>query len=214
MAERPRRAAEPDPSPPPPTTSSSDAAPGPSVHVRPDTSGEPGATGDDTRISDAAASALARARSAAAEKGLRPGSRPRKRPRPRGVDPILSGTARDGRDPALLGDQLDRLLVDRGWKIDVAVGSVMGRWPQIVGPDIAAHVEPLSFTDGVLTLRADSTAWAQQMTLLTSSVLARVEEEIGAGSVSELKVLGPSAPSWRKGGRRSPDSRGPRDTYG
>lgn len=211
MAERPRRAAEPDPSPPP---AAAESAPGPSVHVRPDASGEPGATGDDTRISDAAASALARARAAAAEKGLRPGSRPRKRPRPRGVDPILSGTARDGRDPALLGDQLDRLLVDRGWKIDVAVGSVMGRWPQIVGPDIAAHVEPLSFTDGVLTLRADSTAWAQQMTLLTSSVLARVEEEIGAGSVSELKVLGPSAPSWRKGGRRSPDSRGPRDTYG
>ena len=96
----------------------------------------------------------------------------------------------------------------------MAVGSVMGRWPQIVGPDIADHVEPQSFTDGVLTLRADSTAWATQMRLLTSSVLARVEEEIGVGSVTELRVLGPSAPSWRKGSRRSPDSRGPRDTYG
>lgn len=169
---------------------------------------------EDTRISDAAASALARARAAAAERGLRPGMRPRKRPRAPGAEPTLSGTDHDGRDPALLADQLDRLLVDRGWKVDVAVGSVMGRWPQIVGPDIADHVEPLSFTDGVLTLRADSTAWATQMRLLASSVLARVEEEIGAGSVSELKVLGPSAPSWKRGPRRSPDSRGPRDTYG
>ncbi len=169
---------------------------------------------DDTRIADAAASALARARVAATEKGFRPGMRPKRRRRAVGAEPMLSGTGRDGRDPALLGDQLDRLLVDRGWKLDVAVGSVMGRWAQIVGPDIAAHVEPQTFVDGVLTLRADSTAWATQMRLLTSSVLARVEEEVGVGSVTELKVLGPSAPSWRKGSRRSPDSRGPRDTYG
>ncbi|GAB3078181.1 hypothetical protein GCM10027053_48170 [Intrasporangium mesophilum] len=169
---------------------------------------------EDTRIADAAASALARARAAAAERGLRPGMKPRKRRRAAQTGTALSGPDRDGRDPALLGDQLDRLLVDRGWKVDVAVGSVMGRWLEIVGPDIAAHVEPLTFVDGVLTVRADSTAWATQMRLLGSSLLARVEEEIGAGAVTELKVVGPSAPSWSHGGRRSPDSRGPRDTYG
>jgi predicted nucleic acid-binding Zn ribbon protein len=174
----------------------------------------PEPTDADTRIADAAASALARARAAAAEKGLRPGMKPKRRRRLQGDGATLSGSARDGRDPALLGDQLDRLLVDRGWKVDVAVGSVMGRWPEIVGADIAAHVEPLSFTDGVLTVRADSTAWATQIRLLSSSLLARVEEEIGAGAVTELRVLGPSAPSWNRGTRRSPDSRGPRDTYG
>jgi predicted nucleic acid-binding Zn ribbon protein len=174
----------------------------------------PAPTDEDTRIADAAASALARARAGAADKGLRPGMRPKKRRRPIGDAPVLSGSARDGRDPALLGDQLDRLLLDRGWKVDVAVGSVMGRWPEIVGPDIAGHVEPLTFVDGVLTVRADSTAWATQMRLLASSLLARIDEEIGGGAVSELKVVGPSAPSWNRGARRSPDSRGPRDTYG
>jgi predicted nucleic acid-binding Zn ribbon protein len=174
----------------------------------------PEPTDEDTRIADAAASALARARAGAAEKGLRPGMKPKRRRRPVGDAPVLSGSARDGRDPALLGDQLDRLLLDRGWKVDVAVGSVMGRWPEIVGPDIAGHVEPLTFVDGILTVRADSTAWATQMRLLASSLLARIDEEIGAGAVSELKVVGPSAPSWNRGARRSPDSRGPRDTYG
>ncbi|WP_020141612.1 DUF721 domain-containing protein [Terracoccus sp. 273MFTsu3.1] len=174
----------------------------------------PEPTDEDTRIADAAASALARARAGAAEKGLRPGMKPKRRRRPIGDAPVLSGSARDGRDPALLGDQLDRLLLDRGWKVDVAVGSVMGRWPEIVGPDIAGHVEPLTFVDGILTVRADSTAWATQMRLLASSLLARIDEEIGAGAVSELKVVGPSAPSWNRGMRRSPDSRGPRDTYG
>ncbi|MDN5789344.1 MAG: DciA family protein [Micrococcales bacterium] len=172
-----------------------------------------GPTDEDTRIADAAASALARARQGAVGKGLRPGMRPPRRRRVAGSAP-MSGSGLDGRDPALLGEQLDRLLVDRGWKLDVAVGAVMGRWAQIVGPDIATHVVPVTFTDGVLTVQADSTAWATQMRLLASSVLGRVEEEIGAGAVSDLQVLGPSAPSWRRGPRRSPDSRGPRDTYG
>src|SRR6478735_8583419 len=149
----------------------------------------PAPTDEDTRIADAAASALARARAGAAEKGLRPGMKPKRRRRPVGDAPVLSGSARDGRDPALLGDQLDRLLLDRGWKVDVAVGSVMGRWPEIVGPDIAGHVEPLTFVDGILTVRADSTAWATQMRLLASSLLARIDEEIGKGTVSELRVV-------------------------
>src|SRR3954452_25390957 len=126
-------------------------------HTEPtDLADPPEPTDADTRIADAAASALARARAAAAEKGLRPGMRPKRRRRFQGDGATLSGSARDGRDPALLGDQLDRLLVDRGWKVDVAVGSVMGRWPEIVGSDIAAHVTPVSFTDGVLTVQADS----------------------------------------------------------
>ena len=170
--------------------------------------------GEDTRMADAASAALARARAAARDRGLRPGMKPRRRPRLDNTDQLRSGAGRDGRDPTLLGEQLDRLLVDRGWKVDVAVGSVMGRWAEIVGPDIAAHVEPVTFTEGVLTVRADSTAWATQMKLLASSVLARVEEEIGAGAVSKLKVLGPAAPTWSRGRHRSPDSRGPRDTYG
>ncbi|WP_347349998.1 DciA family protein [Intrasporangium sp.] len=163
---------------------------------------------------DAAAAALARARADALEKGLRPGMRPRRRVRPTGSGVILSGADRDGRDPSLLGEQLDRLVADRGWQLDVTVGSVLGRWDEIVGPDVAQHVEPVSFTDGLLTVRTDSTAWATQMRLLASHVLARIGAEVGAGVVTELRVRGPGGPSWRRGRLRSPDSRGPRDTYG
>ena len=173
----------------------------------------PGAGADD-EIGDAdtaAAAALARAREAARAKGLRPGLKPMKRRR---RDPTqLSGAGRDGRDPSLLGEQLDRMMLDRGWKVDVAIGSVMGRWPAIVGPGVAAHCTPVTYADGVLTVRAESTAWATQLRLMSSSLLARLEEEVGAGTVTELKVLGPSAPSWSRGLRRS-QGPGPRDTYG
>jgi predicted nucleic acid-binding Zn ribbon protein len=172
---------------------------------------EPGG-GDDLGDADtAAAAALARAREAARAKGLRPGSRPVKRRRPQAG--AFSSSGRDGRDPSLLGDQMDRLLLDRGWKVDVAVGSVMGRWPQIVGPDVAAHSTPVTFADGILTVRADSTAWATQLRLMSSSILGRLEAEVGKEAVTELRVNGPGAPSWSRGSRRA-QGPGPRDTYG
>ena len=159
---------------------------------------------------EAAAAALARARVAAKAKGLRPGLKPRRRTK----DIPVSQRSSTGRDPKLLGDQLDQFVVERGWAGDVAVGAVIGRWPQIVGPDIAQHCTPVDFVEGVLTIRADSTAWATQLRLLSSSLLARLAEDVGEGTVGELRVVGPGAPSWSRGQRRANDGRGPRDTYG
>lgn len=158
----------------------------------------------------AAGEALARARAAARAKGLRPGIRPRRERREVPVD----ARATAGRDPHLLGEELESFVAARGWQADIAVGAVLGRWPAIVGSEIAQHCVPVDFTEGVLTLRADSTAWATQLRLLASSLLARLAAEVGEGTVDEIRVLGPSAPSWGHGAWRSPDSRGPRDTYG
>ena len=108
---------------------------------------------------------------------------------------------------------MDRLLIDRGWNVDVAVGSVMGRWPQIVGTDVAGHCTPMTFSDGVLTVRADSTAWATQLRLMSSTILGRLETEVGKDTVTELRVQGPSSPSWTRGLRKATGP-GPRDTYG
>ena len=161
---------------------------------------------------EASRSALARARKAARDKGLRPGMKPAPNGRRiAGMPPPRN--AGDARDPALLGAQLERLLVDRGWSADVTVGSVMGRWSEIVGADLAAHVRPVTFEGSVLSVQADSTAWATQIRLLTSSLLGRIEAVVGAGIVTDLVVLGPAAPSWVKG-RRRVQGPGPRDTYG
>ncbi len=163
----------------------------------------------------AAASALARARAAARSRGLRPGSRPpRKRTASRsGISGGSETDCRDGRDPSLLGDQMDRLLLDRGWNVDVAIGSVMGRWPEIVGAEVAKHCTPVTFTAGVLVVRAESTAWATQLRLMSSSILGRLATEVGKDAVTELRVQGPSSPSWTRGPRKSTGP-GPRDTYG
>lgn len=165
---------------------------------------------------DAARDALARARVAARDKGFRPGApvgRRKRRPADLGSG-RHTGPGKDARDPALLGDQMDHLLIERGWKVDVAAGTVQGRWPQIVGAGIADHCIVGSFTDGVLTVQAESTAWRTQLEYLESSLLARIEEEVGPGVVTAIKFVGPKGPSWSRGRLRVHGGRGPRDTYG
>ncbi len=165
---------------------------------------------------DAVKSALNRARAAAVAKGLTPARRPGRQPRParRIAGDRRSGSGPDARDPQPFAATISRLVAERGWHTPVAVGGVIGRWDQVVGDEVAAHCEPESFDDGVLTVRTDSTAWATQMRLLAPTILARLATELGAGVVARLVVKGPSGPSWRRGLRSVQGGRGPRDTYG
>ncbi|MEX3565764.1 DUF721 domain-containing protein [Micrococcus endophyticus] len=118
------------------------------------------------------------------------------------------------RDPATVSSVFGRLIRDRGWSTPVAVGSVLTRWDQLVGPEIALHCRPESFEDSVVRVRTSSTAWATQLRLMTPVLLQRFDDALGPGVVTRIEVAGPQAPSWRKGPRTVRGGRGPRDTYG
>ncbi|MCT1590488.1 DUF721 domain-containing protein [Kocuria palustris] len=124
-----------------------------------------------------------------------------------------SGAGASPRDPQGIGGVMDRLVSGRGWRTPVAVGSVMTLWPELVGAYVAEHCVPESFEDTVLRVRCSSTAQAANMRMLQSQVLSTIEKRLGPGIVTRLDIVGPAAPSWRKG-RRSIRGRGPRDTYG
>ncbi|MFI9767611.1 DUF721 domain-containing protein [Streptomyces sp. NPDC052415] len=129
---------------------------------------------------------------------------------------LRSGARADGRDPMALGAAINRLITERGWEAPAAVGGVMGRWPQIVGPDLANHCEPQTYDEDerVLVVRCDSTAWATNLRLLAPQLVARLNEDLGHGTVKVIKVLGPGGPDRRYGPLRAPGSIGPGDTYG
>ena len=189
-----------------------------------------------------AADALAEAQADARAKGYRPGSgarggaprREREAPAPQDQaagdgpaapgQPAPSGEAAARRrarrparthreDPQPLSAALDGLLADQGWRTEAAVGSVFGRWDQLVGPDVAAHTRPEQFNDGELVVIADSAAWATQMRLLTSAVLRRLNTELGHGTVTRVVVRGP-APPRRMGPLRVRGTREHNDDYG
>lgn len=124
-----------------------------------------------------------------------------------------SGPGPDGRDPQPLGRLTSDLAKQRGWTTHVAEGMVFGQWSSVVGHQIADHATPTALNEGVLSVTAESTAWATQLRVMQAQLLAKIAAAVGNGVVKSLKITGPTAPSWRKGPRITP-GRGPRDTYG
>ena len=108
---------------------------------------------------------------------------------------------------------LDTMIAKKQWDTPTKMGSIMAKWPQIVGPNVAEHSEVEAFEDHTLIVRCSSTAWAKQLHLLLQMIERRIDEEVGSGVVQQVIIRGPVAPSWRKG-PLSVKGRGPRDTYG
>src|SRR5882757_3088484 len=75
----------------------------------------------------------------------------------------------DERDPQPLEATLARLLAEAGWEAPAAVGGIIHGWADIVGARIAAHCEPVSYEDGVLTVQTDSSAWATELRNLSAT---------------------------------------------
>lgn len=156
-----------------------------------------------------ARAALNRAKANARARGLYPG----KQAPSRFTEPQVSGARTGGRDPKPLSATLGALLVQRGWNQDVAVGGVIGRWPEIVGKDISQHCTAESFENSILVVRAHSTAWATQLKFLSPEIMRTISSEVGDGVVQEIRILGPDSPKFTRG-KYSVKGRGARDTWG
>ncbi len=141
-------------------------------------------------------------RIARAARGAAPKSAPKKRPSSPRTD-----------EPTLLGDLLKEVIEEEGWTREVNIHQLLARWPALVGPVNAAHSQPVGYSDTVLTVRAESSTWASSLRTIAPQLVAVLNEQLGQGTVTRVTVIGPEAPSWKKGHRSVP-GRGPRDTYG
>lgn len=154
------------------------------------------------------------ARSIADSVGAGPRRRRKRTQRPQRVDPLRSGARPDDRDPKLLGTAFDNLVESKGWSTDLSIRALLARWPALVGPTNAAHSWPESYAETILTVRTESTVWATSLRTMAPQLVAKLNEQLGDGTVTRVKVLGPQGPSWKKGPLAVRDGRGPRDTYG
>jgi len=116
-------------------------------------------------------------------------------------------------DPLKLNSILNEIVTKRDWKQGIAEGSLFTEWQSVVGPELAAHSTPLSLVDGLLTIQTTSTAWAVQLNAMKATLVKTISESAPGALVEELAILGPNAPSWKKGIRTIKGARGPRDTY-
>jgi len=58
-------------------------------------------------------------------------------------------------------------------------GAIFGRWDEIVGPALAAHVRPIRVTEDTLVVSADHPAWATQVRSLSAVLLSQIGERTG-----------------------------------
>jgi len=118
-----------------------------------------------------------------------------------------------GRDPDSLAAAVTGLVRDRGWSATMAVSELFVGWSEAVGPAVADHARPVSIAEGQLVVQCDSTAWATQLGLMRSQILAHLADRFPEAGVERLRFLGPDVPTFKRGPRSVP-GRGPRDTFG
>jgi predicted nucleic acid-binding Zn ribbon protein len=118
-----------------------------------------------------------------------------------------------GRAPKSAANAIENLIASFGWQGKVAEGDLFAHWAEIVGDRVAQNSFPEDFQKGTLIVRCKSTAWATQLRLMTNEILSKIQERSPELEVKELKILGPQAPSFKRGLRSVP-GRGPRDTFG
>jgi predicted nucleic acid-binding Zn ribbon protein len=125
-----------------------------------------------------------------------------------------SGAGPDERDPQLLAGLLGGLVDERGWQRPLAEARVFADWASLVGADISSHCRPVALSNGELRIAAETTAWATQLQLISSALLASLVKQLGPEVVRRVFITGPTGPTWKHGGWSVRGARGPRDTYG
>ncbi len=139
-------------------------------------------------------------------RSYRTGSRKRKE--------VLQEERVDLGDPQKISNILDELIETRDWQKGIAEGNLFTDWREIVGAEIADHSTPITLYEGKLTIQTSSTAWSTQLRLMNDQILRNIQQSAPGAVVEELHIIGPHAPSWKRGLRTIRGAQGPRDTFG
>lgn len=83
---------------------------------------------------------------------------------------------------------LEALLDDLGSAPVRATTSLVDRWSELVGRDLAAHTQPLGVRHGTLLVEADDPAFGQALKWKERELLGRLAPVLGAGVVTGLQV--------------------------
>ncbi len=87
-----------------------------------------------------------------------------------------------------IGAAVARLLRQRGMEDALILGRVTSCWEALVGPEVARQVHPQLVRAGELVLSVDHPAWATELELAGSAVLARLSAELGDMAPKRLSV--------------------------
>ena len=117
-------------------------------------------------------------------------------------------------EPEKISNLMNELVQNREWRQGIAEGNLFSDWAQIVGSEVSEHATPITLFEGKLTIQTSSTAWSTQLRLIESELLKTIRKSSPGALVDELVIMGPHAPSWKRGLRTIRGAKGARDTFG
>jgi predicted nucleic acid-binding Zn ribbon protein len=91
-------------------------------------------------------------------------------------------------DPVPIADALARVRAELGLPDDRSLHTLVERWSEVVGDDVAAHVRLDALRDGTLVVVADDPIWASQLRYLESAILERANDLAGTAVAVTMKV--------------------------
>ena len=92
--------------------------------------------------------------------------------------------------PTRVAEVLEGYLRSAGLAQRVGLASVVAAWPELVGPRIArAAVADSVSADATLFVRVPSSAWRQELSLMTPEVLALINTGRAAGRIKRIRWL-------------------------
>ena len=62
-------------------------------------------------------------------------------------------------------------------------------WPGLVGPAIAGQARPVSERAGTLTIACSASVWAQELDLMASDILGRLQTELPGVMITRLRCV-------------------------
>ena len=96
--------------------------------------------------------------------------------------------------PRPLRQGLERLLDGLGTPDIDAVATLVERWPEVIGPELASRVRAVAVRGSELVVKVEDPAWASQIAWLESRLLERIDDLVGPGLITAVKVRVASRP--------------------
>ena len=94
----------------------------------------------------------------------------------------------DARDPIPIADALAAVRAELGLPDTDAFRTLVERWSDVVGDDVAAHAQLESMRDGTASVVADSPLWASQLRYLEIAIRERANDVVGSVVVRAVRV--------------------------
>jgi len=93
--------------------------------------------------------------------------------------------------PESIASIIARGLQDLGIARKVKQASIEHLWPELVGPEVAAHTRVIKVDLGRLFVAVDSPVWRQELLFHRSEFLQKLNTALGESVISDIMFTGP-----------------------